>query len=156
MPFKDKEQLKQYKRRYMKEFMRRKRAEKRKEAEKKREIEIEAHIRRGDINFGIPCEKPKFKTWLEYKHLLPLENYKEYLKKSKLDEKRQETARAKDGSFELWAYYHMGLPSFSLDFWTLPELKEEKKEEAITPDKLEKMSNDEFIALVEDGSLLLI
>ncbi|OEU60247.1 MAG: hypothetical protein BBJ57_07680 [Desulfobacterales bacterium PC51MH44] len=79
------------------------------------------------------------------------ENYKEYLKKNKLDEKRQETARAKDGSFELWAYYHMGLPSFSLDFWTLPELKEEKKEEeAITPDKLEKMSNDEFIALGEE------
>jgi hypothetical protein len=79
------------------------------------------------------------------------ENYKEYLKKNKLDEKRQETARAKDGSFELWAYYHMGLPSFSLDFWTLPELKEEKKEEeAITPDKLEKMSNDEFIALGDE------
>jgi len=55
------------------------------------------------------------------------ENYKEYLKKNKLDEKRQETARAKDGSFELWAYYHMGLPSFTMDFWTLPELKEEKK-----------------------------
>lgn len=79
------------------------------------------------------------------------ENYKEYLKKNKLDEKRQETARAKDGSFELWAYYHMGLPSFTMDFWTLPELKEEKKEEeAITPDKLEKMSNDEFIALGEE------
>lgn len=79
------------------------------------------------------------------------EKYKEFLKKNKLDAKRLETARAKDGSFELWAYYHLGLPSFSMDFWTLPEVKEEKKEEpAITTEKLEKMTNEEFIALGEE------
>jgi len=38
-----------------------------------------------------------------------------------------------------------------MDFWTLPEVKEEKKEEAaITPEKLEKMSNEDFIALGEE------
>jgi len=76
--------------------------------------------------------------------------YKEFLKKNKLDEKRLEPAADKDGSFELYAYYQLGLPSFSLDFWTLPEVKEEKKEAEITPEKLEKMTNDEFAALGED------
>jgi len=79
------------------------------------------------------------------------EKYKEFLKKNKLDSKRLETPRAKDGSFELWAYYHLGLPSFSMDFWTLPEVKEEKKDkDAITLEKLEKMSSDEFLALGEE------
>ncbi|MCK5221111.1 MAG: hypothetical protein KAR14_05980, partial [Candidatus Aminicenantes bacterium] len=76
------------------------------------------------------------------------EEYKEYLKKKKLDKKRLDPKKAKDGSFELWSYYHLGLPSFSMDFWTLPKVEEKKKEEnEITAEKLEKMSNEEFLAL---------
>jgi hypothetical protein len=80
------------------------------------------------------------------------EDYKEFLKKNKLDAKRLEPAKAKDGSFELWAYYHLGLPSFSMDFWTLPEPEKKKKEKAseITAEKLEKMSKEEFLALGEE------
>jgi hypothetical protein len=78
------------------------------------------------------------------------DKYKEYLKKAKLDGKRLEPAQDKDGSFELYSYYQLGLPSFSLDFWSLPELQEEKKEADITPDKLEKMTSGEFIALGEE------
>ena len=78
------------------------------------------------------------------------DKYKEFLKTAKLDAKRLDPGQDKDGSFELYSYYHLGLPSFSLDFWTLPEVKEEKKESDITPDKLEKMTNDEFIALGEE------
>ncbi|MCK5056412.1 MAG: hypothetical protein KAT34_07145 [Candidatus Aminicenantes bacterium] len=79
------------------------------------------------------------------------EKYKEFLKKNKLDGKRLDPARARDGSFELWAYYHMGLPSFSMDFWTLPEVKKEKKEGSdITTEKLEKMSKEDFLALGEE------
>jgi hypothetical protein len=78
------------------------------------------------------------------------EKYKEFLKAAKLDAKRLEPAPDKDGSFELWSYYHLGLPSFALDFWTLPEVKEEKKDEEITAEKLEKMTNEEFIALGEE------
>jgi hypothetical protein len=78
------------------------------------------------------------------------DRFKDFLKKNKLDEKRLEPAQDKDGSFELYAYYQLGLPSFSLDFWTLPEVKEEKKEQAITAEKLETMTNDEFIALGEE------
>ncbi len=78
------------------------------------------------------------------------EEYKEFLKKNKLDSKRLEPAPDKDGSFELWAYYHLGLPSFSLDFWTLPQLEEKKKEPELTPEKLEIISNEEFLALGEE------
>jgi len=78
------------------------------------------------------------------------EKYKEFLKDANLDAKRLDPAADKDGSFELWSYYQLGLPSFTLDFWTLPEVKEEKKGEEITADKLEKMTNEEFIALGEE------
>ncbi|MBN2432915.1 MAG: hypothetical protein JXQ27_15680 [Acidobacteria bacterium] len=82
------------------------------------------------------------------------EKYKEFLKEKKLDAKRLEPAPAADGSFELWVYYHLGLPSFSLDFWTLPEPAPEKKAEdsgtGLTPETVEQMSNEEFIALGEE------
>jgi len=78
------------------------------------------------------------------------ERYKEFLKAGKLDGKRLDPAPDKDGSLELYAYYHLGLPSFALDFWTPPEVKEEKPADEITPEKLEKMTNDEFIALGEE------
>ena len=79
------------------------------------------------------------------------DKYKEFLKKNKIDTERLDPASDKDGSFELWAYYQLGLPSFAMDFWTLPKVKEEKKEgEEITPEKLEKMTNEEFIALGEE------
>jgi len=78
------------------------------------------------------------------------EKYKEFLKAAKLDGKRLDPAPDKDGSFELYAYYHLGLPSFALDFWTLPEVKEDKPADELTSEKLEKMTNDEFIALGEE------
>ncbi|UCG28235.1 MAG: hypothetical protein JSV24_02425, partial [Bacteroidales bacterium] len=58
---------------------------------------------------------------------------------------------AKDGSFELWSYYHLGILTFSMDFWTLPKVKEEKKEDSgLNAEKIEKMSNDEFVELGEE------
>ncbi len=77
--------------------------------------------------------------------------FKEFLKKGKLDGGRLETPDAKDGSFELWSYYHLGLPTFSMDFWTLPEVKkEEKTKPQLTAEQLEGMSSEEFIALGEE------
>jgi hypothetical protein len=79
------------------------------------------------------------------------DQYKAFLKTAKLDGKRLDPAPAKDGSFELWAYYHLGLPSFSMDFWTLPVADEPKAEPSgITADTLEGLSNDAFLALGED------
>lgn len=78
------------------------------------------------------------------------DQYKEFLKAAKLDAKRLDPPQPKDGSFELWSYYHLGVPTFSMDFWTLPEPKTEEKEKTgITADSLEGMTSDAFLALGE-------
>ncbi len=55
-------------------------------------------------------------------------DYKEYLKKKGVTAERLEPAQPEDGAFELWAYYHLGLPVFTMDFWGLPKPKEEKSD----------------------------
>jgi hypothetical protein len=78
------------------------------------------------------------------------ERYKEFLKQAKLDGKRLEPPQPKDGSFELWSYYHLGVPTFSMDCWTLPEAAEDKAEKSgITAETLEGMTSDAFLALGE-------
>jgi hypothetical protein len=78
------------------------------------------------------------------------EKYKEFLKAAKLDGKRLDPAPDRDGSFELWAYYQVGVPSFAMDFWTLPEPEEPKTEKTgITADTLEAMTPEAFLALGE-------
>ncbi len=79
------------------------------------------------------------------------EDYKKYLKDKGLDSERFDPAPAKGGSFELWSYYHLGVPVFSMDLWGLPKLKEEKKESSgVTLESLDQMNADDFIALGED------
>ncbi len=79
------------------------------------------------------------------------ERYKEYLEEQGLSTDRIDPAPAKDGSFELWSYYHLGIPTFSMDFWTLPEFKESDDEDSgLTPEKIGEMSNEEFVALGEE------
>jgi hypothetical protein len=78
-------------------------------------------------------------------------DYKDYLKKKGVTGERFDPAQPEDGSFELWAYYHLGVPVFSMDIWGLPKPKEEKKDASgITIEALEKMSVDDFLALGED------
>jgi len=80
------------------------------------------------------------------------DQYKEYLEEQGMNTERLDPASAKDGSFELWSYYHLGIPTFSMDFWTLPEFKEESEDEGsgLTPEKIGEMSNEEFVALGEE------
>jgi len=79
------------------------------------------------------------------------EQYKEFLKAAGLDAKRLDPAPDRDGAFELWAYYHLGLPSFALDFWTLPDTAAAAAPASgITADALAGMSNDDFLALGEE------
>jgi len=79
------------------------------------------------------------------------ENYKEFLKEKNAEPKRLSPQSAKDGSFELWSYYHLGVPAFTMDLWTLPEVKKEEKEESgLSVDKIEGMTNEEFIELGEE------
>ncbi len=79
------------------------------------------------------------------------EKYKKYLKEKGLTQERLEPAKAKDGSFELWSYYQLGVPTFTMDFWALPKVKKVKKEKSgITLESLEKMTSEEFIAIGND------
>ena len=81
------------------------------------------------------------------------ERYKKFTEEQGLDEERLDSPKSKSGCVEDWAYYQYGTPSFSLDFWTPPEKEAEAKageDDELTPDKIEKMSNDEFIALGEE------
>lgn len=78
------------------------------------------------------------------------EEYKEYLKNKGVKDERFDPVPPEDGSFELWAYYHLGVPVFSMDFWALPKVKEDKQQTTLTPEALEKMTADEFLALGPD------
>ena len=80
------------------------------------------------------------------------EEYKKYLEGKKFSTERLEAPGDKDGSFELWAYYHLGVPSFSMNLFTVPKVKEEKKEGAdvVKLEDVEKMTTDEFVALGEE------
>jgi hypothetical protein len=71
------------------------------------------------------------------------DDYKKYLKSKGFSLETLETSDGKDGSFEFWAYYQLGLPSFSLNLFSIPKIKEEKKIEkgAESPDKTEKVNS---------------
>jgi len=68
------------------------------------------------------------------------EDYKKYLESKKFNTERLSAPGDKDGSFELWAYYHLGVPSFSMNLFTIPKVKEEKKadSESVSLDDVEK------------------
>jgi len=61
--------------------------------------------------------------------------YKKFLKEKGYSTDRLDPKPAKNGSFELWAYYQLGLPSFSQDFWGVPIFKPEKPDSAATAGK---------------------
>ncbi len=77
------------------------------------------------------------------------EEYKKYLEKRNFNTETLDPKPAKDGSFELWAYYHLGVPSFSMNLFTIPKVKEKKKDEenALTSEEVEKMNSEEFAKL---------
>jgi len=77
------------------------------------------------------------------------ERYGEFEKEAGLDGKRLDPQEFPDGSVEEWAYFQFGVPAFSMDFWSPPvkEQAPETPEGAMSPDDVEKMSNEEFIEL---------
>ena len=79
--------------------------------------------------------------------------YKEYLEEKGVKAERFDPEKAKDGSFELWAYYHLGVPVFSMDLWSVNKAEKKTKEEegsGLTLDAFEKMSSEDVIALGEE------
>ncbi|MCF6241391.1 MAG: M14 family metallopeptidase [Bacteroidales bacterium] len=80
------------------------------------------------------------------------EQYKEYLKKQNINLERLAPQRAQDGSFELWSYYQIGVPTFPMSFFTVAKpVKEKQKKQGLSLEQLDKMTNKEFIALGEDS-----
>jgi len=82
------------------------------------------------------------------------DDYKKYLKNKNFSIETLEPSPDKDGCFELWAYYQLGVPSFSLNLFSVPKVKEEKKTEkgVGSPEKVEKKDTVELN--VKDKSLL--
>ena len=58
-------------------------------------------------------------------------DYKTFLKEQGVDENRLEPAPAKDGSFELWGYFQVGVPVFSMDLWGLSKKDSGSVDEAM-------------------------
>jgi hypothetical protein len=58
-------------------------------------------------------------------------DYKTFLKEKGVDEERIDPAPAKDGSFELWGYFQVGVPVFSMDLWGLSKKDSGSVEEAM-------------------------
>ncbi|MFO7616747.1 MAG: M14 family metallopeptidase [Bacteroidales bacterium] len=69
------------------------------------------------------------------------DQFKKHLKEKGLTQERLEPARDKDGSFELWAYYHLGLPSFSMDLWRVPSVKDTTNQEKGVKNKEERVGD---------------
>jgi len=80
------------------------------------------------------------------------EDYKKYLEAKKFNTEVLDPTPAKDGSFELWAYYHLGVPSFSMRLFSVPKVKEEKEADGdvVSLDEVEKMSAEDFVALGDE------
>ena len=55
------------------------------------------------------------------------DKYKSYLKAKGFSTDRMAADPDKDGSFELWAYYHLGVPSFSMNLFTPPKAPAEPR-----------------------------
>lgn len=84
--------------------------------------------------------------------------YNEFIKKAGLDAERLKPPAFSPGCIEEWAYYQYGVPSFSMDFWTLPAKKKDKKEGdgALSADEIEKMSNEDFVGMGEEKIAALL
>jgi hypothetical protein len=79
--------------------------------------------------------------------------YADFIKEIEFDAERLDPPGFANGSVDEWAYYQYGVPTFSMDFWTLPKPKEEEKKEedsALSLDDLENTTEDEFIELGEE------
>lgn len=58
-------------------------------------------------------------------------DYKAFLKEQGVDEERFEPLPALDGSFELWGYFQVGVPLFSMDLWGVNKKDTMQLEEAM-------------------------
>ena len=104
-------------------------------------IELDENVIANFLGLGAVVN-PQNEDLVFYKKLS--EDYAEYLKKTGFAGEKFDPEDGKDGSFELWSYYHLGLPVFSMDLWSIPKPKEEKTSASgLTPESIETMSKGE-------------
>ena len=74
-------------------------------------------------------------------------DYKAFLKEQGADEERFDPLPASDGSFELWGYYQVGVPVFSMDLWAMnkKDTGKVKLEEAMLAYADSKPGNSGFV-----------
>lgn len=79
------------------------------------------------------------------------EDYNKYLESKKFNTERLDAPGDKDGSFELWAYYHLGVPSFSMNLFTVPKVEAEKKsgDSVASQEEVEKMSPEKMAKMMK-------
>lgn len=77
-------------------------------------------------------------------------DYKDALKKAKLDYPEKRAKGVGKGSFNAYCYYQYGVQVFSSDLWAIPEPEKKPAKDALTADKLKSMSSEEFLALGEE------
>lgn len=76
--------------------------------------------------------------------------YQDYLSAKGDTVNRLSSEPAKDGSFELWAYYHLGMPSFSMNLFTVPvPSKEKENEKSEKKEKEKEKATDKYEALLK-------
>ncbi|MFC1851164.1 M14 family metallopeptidase [candidate division CSSED10-310 bacterium] len=84
--------------------------------------------------------------------------YSEFMKKIGRDAERLPPQKFSPGAIEEWAYFHYGVPSFSLDFWTIPLQKknQDKSKDTMPFGQIKTMTKEEFMALGKEkiGQLL--
>lgn len=77
--------------------------------------------------------------------------YKDALKKAKLEFLEKRAKGVGKGSFVAYCYYQYGVQVFSSDLWAIPEAeKKPADKDALTVDKLKTMSSEDFLALGEE------
>jgi len=76
--------------------------------------------------------------------------YKDALKKAKLEGLEKRAKGVGKGSFAAYCYFQYGVPVFSTDLWKIPEPKKEPAQDALTVDKLKSMSSEDFLALEDE------
>ncbi|MCY1723353.1 M14 family metallopeptidase [Prolixibacteraceae bacterium Z1-6] len=94
------------------------------------EMEITPSVVAGMVGLGAAVN-PLDDDLIFYKKFS--EEYKKFLEEKNFNLETLPPSPAKDGSFELWAYYHLGVPSFSMNLFSIPKEKVEKKDDNEVP-----------------------
>jgi hypothetical protein len=98
---------------------------------------------------GLGAAVNPLKRDLEFYEKFSVE-YKKYLKSKNFNLSRLDPQPAKNGSFELWAYYHLGVPSFSMNLFRVPKTDENNKTKDhgfLSLDEVRDMDSEEFLKL---------